>query len=136
MKELFREIPTLQGDRLLLRSLEARDADDLGCLTRQTAVYRYLPTFLFEKQFDSPGEAIRRMYDECLSESLILGIFLRDRFCGLAEMYGYRQPIRKISVGYQLLEECWGQGVATEALGMMVDHLLNEKGIEIITAST
>ena len=93
MKELFREIPTLQGDRLLLRSLEARDADDLGRLTRQTAVYRYLPTFLFEKQFDSPGEAIRRMYDECLSESLILGVFLRDRFCGLAEMYGYRQPI-------------------------------------------
>lgn len=76
------------------------------------------------------------MYDECLSESLILGVFLHDRFCGLAEMYGYRQPIRKISVGYRLLEECWGQGIATEALGMMVDHLLNEKGIEIITAST
>ena len=51
-------------------------------------------------------------------------------------MYGYRSPIRKISVGYRLNEACWGQGIATETLGMMTDFLLNEKGIEIITAST
>ena len=59
-----------------------------------------------------------------------------NELCGLAEMYGYRDPIHKISVGYRLLERYWGQGIATEALGLMVDYLYNETDIEIITAST
>ena len=59
-----------------------------------------------------------------------------DIFCGLAEMYGFRDPIHKISVGYRLLEKFWGQGIATEALGLMIDYLFQETDIEIITAST
>ena len=41
-----------------------------------------------------------------------------------------------MSVGYRLLEEVWGQGIATEALRLMTEELLNNRGIEIITAST
>lgn len=40
-----------------------------------------------------------------------------------------------ISVGYRLMEEYWGQGIATEAMGLMTDYLFNNTGIEIITAS-
>lgn len=58
------------------------------------------------------------------------------RFYGLAEMYGYRAPIHKISIGYRLLESCWGQGIATEALQLMIRELLMERKIEIVTAST
>ena len=58
------------------------------------------------------------------------------RFCGLAEIYGYRAPIRKASVGYRLLREEWGKGIATEALGILIRELLENRGIEIITAST
>ena len=71
-----------------------------------------------------------------MKESIILGIFLGDRFCGLGEFYGYRDPIHKISVGYRLLEECWGMGIATEALGAMLKYLDDETDIEIVTAST
>ena len=63
-------------------------------------------------------------------------MFRDEEFCGLAEMYGYRDPVHKISVGYRLLERCWGQGIASEALGLMIDYLYNETDIEIITAST
>ena len=59
-----------------------------------------------------------------------------DEFCGLAEMYGYRDEYHKISVGYRLLKECWGKGIATEALGRMIEYLCHETDIEIITAST
>ena len=68
--------------------------------------------------------------------TVILGVFLGDEFCGLAEMYGYRDPIHKISVGYRLLERYWGKGIAKEALGMMIEYLYDETDIEIITAST
>ena len=136
MIHLFQDIPTLHGKRIVLRRLADADADGLLALTRQPNVYRYLPTFLFERKYSDPHEVIRRLYSECLNDSLILGVFLEERFCGLAEMYGYREQIHKISVGYRLLEECWGQGLATEALGAMVSHLMDHAGIEIITAST
>ncbi len=135
-KKLFSEVPELRGNTLLLRRLTQADAEGLGELVRSDRVYRYLPTFLFERKYPDVSEVIRRLYDEGFAESIILGIFRDGAFCGLAEMYGFKDPIHKISVGYRLLERCWGQGIAGEALGMMVDYLYDETDVEIITAST
>ena len=66
MRELFPLPPTLRGDRLLLRPLEASDAADLLRLTRQEKVYRYLPTYLFEKQNEA---AILTLYSGLSSRS-------------------------------------------------------------------
>ena len=135
-KKLFSEIPYLKSDRLELRGLTQGDAPALQELVDNENVYRYLPTFLFEKKYADVRTVIDRLYDECWKDSVILGIFLGSSFCGLAEMYGYREPIHKISVGYRLQERCWGRGIASEALGMMIDYLYHETDIEIITAST
>ena len=99
-------------------------------------VYRYLPTFLFEKQYDDIHTVIDKLYDECFRESIILGVYRDGMFCGIAEMYGYRDDLHKISIGYRALENFWGQEIASEALQMMIEYLYNETDIEIITAST
>ena len=125
----------MQGERLRLRPLTSRDASDLKELTDSEEVYRYLPTFLFEKKYDDPEEVIRRMYDECLDESLIIGVFSDSAFCGLVEVYVYRAPLRKVSVGYRLLPRFWGKGIATEALGLIVNYLFRETDVKIVTAS-
>ena len=52
------------------------------------------------------------------------------------EFYGFRDDARKISVGYRLLERFRGKGIATKAMGLMVDYLFAQTDIEIITAST
>ncbi len=135
-KKLFSEIPHLKGTTLELKKLEMSDAPSLAELTSSPNVYRYLPTFLFEKKYEDARRVIERLYDECWKESIILGVFRDGSFCGLAEMYGFRDPIHKISVGYRLLERYWGQGVATLALGLMIDYLYNDTDVEIITAST
>ena len=144
MKKLFSEIPYIEGNGIILRKITQDDADSLRELTESEAVYRYLPTFLFEKKYDSIEYVIDHLYDECFRESIILGIYVKADekeddarvFCGIAEMYGFRDEIHKISVGYRRLERFWGQGIATKALGLMIDYLYNETDIEIITAST
>ena len=136
MKKLFSEIPYIEGDRIILRKITQDDAASLRELTGSETVYRYLPTFLFEKKYDSIEYVIDHLYDECFRESIILGIYLDGAFCGIAEMYGYRDEIHKISVGYRLLERYWGQGIASEALKLMIRYFYNETDIEIITAST
>lgn len=135
-KKLFSEIPHLQGKHVILKALTPDDAPALQELVNDAEVYRYLPTFLFEKKYDNAQTVISRLYDECIKESLILGIYYNDELCGLAEMYDYRDSIHKISVGYRLLRRFWGQEIATEALGLMIDYLYGETDIEIITAST
>ena len=53
MKKLFSEIPYIEGNGIILRKITQDDADSLRELTESEAVYRYLPTFLFEKKYDS-----------------------------------------------------------------------------------
>ena len=79
-KKLFSEIPALCGDRVVLKELTSADAPALQEMRDSDAVYRYLPTFLFEQKYDDVQTVIDRLYDECLRESLILGIFLHERF--------------------------------------------------------
>ncbi|MBR2121435.1 MAG: GNAT family N-acetyltransferase [Lachnospiraceae bacterium] len=137
MKKLFSEIPYIQSGTVILKAVTEEDADSLREMVNDPDVYRYLPTFLFEQKYGDIGHVIRHLYDECLKESLILGIHTEeDGFCGLAEMYGLRDEIHKISVGYRLLKRCWGKGIASRTLRLMTGYLLDETDIEIITAST
>ena len=136
MKKLFSEIPYIKSKRLILRKIEETDAEALSELTRSPNVYRYLPAFLFEKKYEDIHYVIRHLYDECFKDSIILGVFMENDFCGLAEIYGYREETHKASIGCRFLESCWGKGIATETVGALVRYLTQEAGIEIITAST
>ena len=134
--KLFDGIPCLQGKRVTLKRVTPEDEQGLSDLVNSEAVYRYLPTFLYEKKYEDLSYVISHLYDECLQESMILGVYVEGEFAGLAEFYGYRDPIHKVSVGYRLREKYWGKGIATEALSLMVSYLYGQMDIEIITAST
>ena len=136
MKKLFSEIPYLESQRIVLRALTEADAIPLQRMKDDPHVYRTLPTFLFEQRYADAGEVIRRLYSECRKESIILGVFSNGEFCGLAELYGYREPIHKISVGCRLAENWWGKGITTEVIRLLAEYLYSETDCEIIAAST
>ena len=54
--KLFDEIPYLENERIYLKKLDIQDTDVLKELISNDRVYRYLPTFLFEKQYDDMEE--------------------------------------------------------------------------------
>ncbi len=140
MISVFDEYPTLESERLVLRKLRSCDANALGMMARSENVYRYLPTFLLEQSCPDIHEAIRRINGPAFEqkESLILGVFAKDgmTFCGLAEFYGYKPALHKVSIGCRLCEFCWGQGIATEVIGLLVDYLYTQTDTQLITAST
>ena len=139
-RKLFSVIPCIEGERIVLDRVVDADAEALCDLIGNPLVQRYLPTYLFEKQFDDVHEAIGQLYGDLFADekSLILAIRMKDtgELVGLAEFYGLRDRLHKISVGYRLRECFWGQGIATEAVELMVGYLYGETDIEIITAST
>ena len=139
-KKLFSEIPRIEGDRVVLDRVVDADADALRDLNDNPLVQRYLPAYLFEKQFEDAHEAIAQLYGPLFAskESLILAIRAKEtgELAGLAEFYGLRDSLHKVSMGYRLRERWWGHGFATETAQLMVTYLYGETDIEIITAST
>ena len=139
MKKLFSEIPYMESERLIIKRVEDQDAEALSKMTQSKAVYRYLPTFLLEQQGDDIHEVIGQLYEDCYlkKQNLILGIYLKEgmTFCGLAEYYGYKDILRKTCIGYRLIEEFWGKGIASEAVSLMIDYLYCDTDIRTITAS-
>ena len=78
----FSEIPYLKSSRITLRAVMDSDAAGLKELVDSPQVYRYLPTFLFEKKYPDVHTVIGRLYTECLEDSLILGVFDEEGFGG------------------------------------------------------
>ena len=137
--KLFGSVPRIEGELVILDRVVDSDADALRDLIDNPRVQRYVPTYLFEKQREDVHETIRLLYGDLFSneESLILAI--RDKetgeLAGLAEFYGLRDELHKVSVGYRLRECFWGRGFASEVACLMVEYLYGKTDIEIITAS-
>ena len=114
---MSRPTPLIEDERLILRWLTQEDSAGLDRLVHSDSVYRYLPTFLFERKYDDSDPAERQIisYDKC---------------------HYQRNDIHKVSIGYRFLEAYWGKGIASETVGMMTNYLKNNASIEIITAST
>lgn len=139
-KKLFSEIPHIEGARIVLDRIVDTDAAALTELVSSENVYRFEPTFLFERQYEDQHEAIRNIYGDVFEnkDALILAIRMKEtgELAGLAEFYSLRDSLHKVSIGYRLLERFWGLGLATEAVKLMVGYLYGETDIELITAST
>lgn len=139
-EKLFGQIPVIEGGRVVLDRVVDADADALQDLIDDPLVQRWLPMHLFERRDDDAHETIRLLYDKPLTreESMVLAIRMRENaeFVGLAEFYGLRESLHKVSVGCQLRSCWWGHGIATEVIRLMVGYLYAETDIEITTAST
>ena len=138
-KKLFSEIPRIEGERIVLDRVVDSDAEAIRDLKDNPHVQRWLPTYLFENQRDDVHETIRLLYGDLFEnkESLILAVRLKatGELVGLAEFYGLRDDLHKISVGGRLREQHWSCGIGTEMVTLMVGYLYGETDIEIITAS-
>jgi ribosomal-protein-alanine N-acetyltransferase len=136
--ELFSELPTIVGEHLTIRPLEASDASALQEFIDTERNYPYIPAYLFEMNHGTALDVIEDVYKDLFldKESIILGVYLGGwEFCGLAEIYGYRPEAHKVSLGARFHERYWNRGIATEVLHLMVEYLYNETDCDLITVS-
>ena len=78
--KLFDGVPHLEGERIVLSKIVEADVECLQELVDDDLVYKFLPTYLYEKQRDDVRETIRLLYGSLFEsrESLFLGIHLKD----------------------------------------------------------
>lgn len=139
VRKVFDIIPNIMGDQVTVGMVVDTDVEAVTALRKDEAAQKTSPAYLFENQGDDVAERIREMYGDIYKEkkSLILAIRLKDtgELAGLVELYGLRDSLRKISVGYRLRESFQDRGIESEALKLMVGYLYGKTDIEIITAN-
>lgn len=140
MKVLFDSFPYIENRRILLKNMDESDVEALLEMTKSENVYRYLPKFLIEQQYDDKFEVIYHCNSDKFEakEAILLGVYLKEtnnQFCGIAEIYHYDPALAKVTIGYRLADPYWGKGIATEIVSLIVQYLFKETDIEVIVAS-
>ena len=135
--ELFQEYPLLEDELIILRKMGKEDIADLIQITENDAIYRYLPTFLYEKKYDDLNIVLERMDEECFftKDSILLGIFLKEngKMVGIGEIYSYKPEKDKASIGYRLNVDYWGRGLATRTAMLLRNYIIEDVGLKKIT---
>ena len=138
MKDLFDVIPVLDNGNICLKKVTINDLESIKDMLHCEEVYRYVPTFIPEKQCNDNIEYfINNMCKESFEKKIeiILGIYYKYMFCGLFELYHHDREKMQISIGYRLKKEFWNKGIISESLSLIIDYLFNQTDITTICAS-
>ena len=139
MKKLFDIFPYLENDKVIIRKMQLSDVEALSEISNNDNIYKYTPLFLYKKSNKALETAIKNLGGRDFENKklIIAGIYLQEapnRLVGLAEMFDYKKKNNEITVGYRLNENYWNQNIASNALNLMVEYLINEMGIETLNA--
>ncbi len=113
----FRDLPTLETPRLILRKMASGDAVDVYAYARDPDVTRYLPWEPHRSLYDARVFVASVLQRYEAGESAPWGIELKADRCliGAIEFRLYPQHSRG-DLGYALRRTEWGKGYTTEAV--------------------
>ena len=122
IQKLFKKIPEIEGERILLRRLRIADASDMYDYARREQVTRYLlwsphPNQDYTRQYLSYVQGLYRdgaFYDWAIVDKE------SGRMIGTCGFPLITEANNQAEVGYVLNPDFWGMGYATEALGLLL----------------
>ena len=138
MKDLFDTVPVIYNGNICLKKITIDDLEGIKKLILCDDVYRYVPTFVPEKQCNGDMEYfINTMCTELFDKKIeiILGIYYKYVFCGLFELYHYDLEKKQVSIGYRINKDFWNKGITSESLSLIIDYLFKQTDISTICAS-
>jgi aminoglycoside 6'-N-acetyltransferase len=120
-----RKLPTLRGDRVLLRPVDAGDVARLAEILREPEVARWWGSF--------DEERVREDFLED-DDVLVLAIEAGGEAIGLIQAYEEDDPdYRHASLDIFLATARHGEGLAGEAIRLLARHLFDERGHHRLT---
>jgi RimJ/RimL family protein N-acetyltransferase len=129
-------LPTLLGERVALRWLEARDVDGLFALFGDPQVTEYWswPAYTARAQAE---RLLEQIHDHFRGGSLYQwGVVLReeDRVIGTCTLADIDRTHLRAEIGFALASARWGRGLMGEALSVLLDHAFGPLGLRRLEA--
>ena len=127
--------PMLETERLILRALSADEVNSLRRISNEPNVRLYLwdNELVSEATIKSLIVQSDRMFSK--EKIGVFGIRMRGRedllgFCGFVRL----ESMEESELWYELTQEVWGRGLATEAARACVRYAFEDVGIERVIA--
>ena len=119
---IFSHLPTIETERLILRPMRMRDAQDLFAYARDPQVSRHVlwdPHTSFSDSRQFLRGAIRQ-YRKGQPGSFAITLKGSGRMIGTVGFMWINLDYHSAEVGYSLSRDYWNQGIMTEALRAVV----------------
>ncbi len=136
IETIFQAFPQIETDRLILRQMQASDAEALFRVLGDDEVTRFYDDATFTSASQA-GEQIAAWESGFIHKrSLRWGIFHKEAgmLIGSCGMYGIHPWHLRASIGYELARPFWRQGLMTEALCALLALGFNAMGLNRIDA--
>ncbi len=119
--------PTFTSDRLTLNPIDSRDIDDLFALFSQAEVLRFYDISRFSQR--AQAEQLLQFFQQRWQDGS--GIRWAIRMQGSQQLIGtcgfnsWNRKSFAAGIGYELSQAYWGQGIASEAVSLMLQAGFN-----------
>ncbi len=133
---IFSHLPVLKTERLILRPMRMRDAEDLFAYAKDPEVSRHVLWDTHESIWDSRQflRAAIRQYRRGLPGSFAIVLKDSGRMIGTIGFMWLNTEWLSAEVGYSLSREYWNRGIMTEALRRVVAFGFEELRLNRIEA--
>ena len=129
-------MPKLETDRLILRRMHMRDAEDIFAYSRDPEVARHV-LWAAQKDVSEAKEYCRYMMKRYRADQpSSWGIILKKsgRLVGTIGYMDHSEDNASVEVGYSLSRSLWNGGYMTEALRCVIAHTFENMDINRIEA--
>ncbi len=127
----FLPFQNLESDRLLLRQITPDDVNEMYAMRSNKEVMKYIPRPVAEKLEDAMDlinmiQSRLEINDGCNWAITLKG---NPKLIGFIGHYRIKWEHFRSEIGYMLLQEYHGKGIATEAIKLMIDFGFNQMGM-------
>ena len=134
---IFGMFPVLESNNLILKKIEKEDVKEVFAIYNNDKVFEFCG-ILPKHNIDTVGNMIGHFERDYYKKSRIKwGIFSKNesnRLVGIIEAMNFEQKVNMVTIGYFLAEEHWGQGIASEAVSIVIKFLFEKANINRIQA--
>jgi [ribosomal protein S5]-alanine N-acetyltransferase len=134
---IFSKFPVLESDSLILKKIEKEDVKEVFAIYNNDKVFEFCG-ILPKHNIDTAGNMIGHFERDYNKKSRIKwGIFSKNgsnKLVGIIESMNFEQKVNMVTIGYFLAEEHWGQGIASEAVSIVIKFLFEKANINRIQA--
>lgn len=128
--------PTLRSERLVLRQVIEKDAENVLAYLANEKVTRYMGIDPFKSRQHAIDEIswYRSIFEK--DTGIRWGITLKDQdiVIGSCGFLNVKSQHRRSEIGFELSEEYWGKGIASEAFNTVIGYGFERMNLQRIEA--